>query len=64
MALSTRDPRAVNLARQVAAESGESLTEAILHALEERLERLKGRSTATDAAEEIMKISFHCRALF
>ena len=42
MALSIRNPRAEKLAREVAAESGENLTEAIIHALEERLERLKG----------------------
>lgn len=63
MALSIRNPRAEKLARQVAAESGENLTEAIIHALEERLERLKGRRTATDVAEEIMKLSLRCRAL-
>ena len=57
MGLSIRNPRAEKLARQVAAESKESLTQAIIHALEERLERLKGRRTATDVAEEIMKIS-------
>jgi antitoxin VapB len=63
MALSIRNPRAEKLARQVAAESGENLTAAIIHALEERLERLKGRRKATDVAEEIMKISLRCRAL-
>ncbi len=63
MALSIRNPRAEKLARQVAAECGESLTEAIVHALEERLERLQGRRTTTDIAEEIMKISLRCRAL-
>jgi antitoxin VapB len=63
MALSIRNSRADKLARQVAAESGESLTEAIIHALEERLERLKGRRTTTDVAEEIMRISLRCRAL-
>ena len=63
MALSIRNPRAEKLARQVAAETGESLTEAIIQALEERLQRLKGRRTATDVAEEIMKISLRCRAL-
>ncbi len=63
MLLSIRNPRAEKLARQVAAESGESLTEAIIHALEERLERLKGRRTTTDVAEEIMRISIRCRAL-
>ena len=63
MALSIRNPRAERLARQIAAESGESLTEAIIHALEERLQRMKGRRTAPDVAEEIIKISRRCRAL-
>ena len=63
MALSIRNPRAEKLAREVAAESGENLTEAIIHALEERLERLKGRHSAADVAGEIMKISLRCRAL-
>lgn len=63
MALSIRNPRAEKLARQVAAESGESLTEAIIHALEERLERLKGRCATTDVAGQIMEISLRCRAL-
>ena len=63
MALSIRNARAEKLARQIAAETGESITKAIIHALEERLERLKGRRTATDVAEEIMKISLRCRAL-
>ncbi|MEM5787541.1 MAG: type II toxin-antitoxin system VapB family antitoxin [Syntrophobacteraceae bacterium] len=63
MALSIRNPRAEKLARQIAAESGESLTEVIIHALEDRLQRLKGRRTATDVAEEIIKISRRCRAL-
>jgi antitoxin VapB len=53
MALSIRNPRAEKLAREVAAESKESLTEAIIHA----------RRTATDVAGEIMKISRRCRAL-
>ncbi|MEN6438887.1 MAG: type II toxin-antitoxin system VapB family antitoxin [Syntrophobacter sp.] len=63
MPLSIRNPRAEKLAREVAAETGESLTEAIIRALEERLVRLKGRKKAGDVAEEIMKISLRCRAL-
>jgi antitoxin VapB len=57
MALSIRNPRAEKLAHQVAAESGERLTQAIIRALEERLERPKGRLATTDVAEEIMRIS-------
>jgi antitoxin VapB len=63
MAISIRNPKTEELAREVAAESGENLTQAIMHALEERLERLKGRKTAEDLAEEIMKISERCSAL-
>ena len=63
MAFSIRNPKAEELARKVAAESGENLTQAFIHALEERLERLKGRKTVEDLAEEIMKISERCSAL-
>ena len=63
MAISIRNPKAEELAREVAAESGENLTQAIIHALEERLERLKGLKTTEDLAEEIMKISERCSAL-
>lgn len=63
MALSIRNPRAERLAREVAAESGESLTEAIVRALEERLERIRGRRMAPDVVQEIMKISKRCSAL-
>ena len=60
MALSIRNPKAEKLARDLAAESGENITQAITHALEERLERIRGRSIAIDLAEEIMKISKRC----
>ena len=63
MALSIRNPKAERLAREVAAVSGENITEAIIHALEERLLRLKGRRSTTEIADEIMKISLRCRAL-
>jgi antitoxin VapB len=63
MALSIRNPRAEKLAREIAAECGENLTEAIIHALEERLQRLKGRREARDIAAEIVRISLRCRAL-
>jgi len=63
MALSIRNPRAEQLVREVAAESGENLTQAIIHALEERLDRLRGRRTISDTAQEIMKISKRCSSL-
>ena len=63
MALSIRNPKAEKLARELAAESGETITKAITHALEERLERLRGCSTTPDLVEEILKICKRCSAL-
>lgn len=63
MALSIRNTRAENLAREVAKESGESLTQAIIHALEERLQRLRGRKSSNSLEQEILTISRRCREL-
>lgn len=63
MALSIKNDRAERLAREVAKETGESLTLAVLHSLEERLEKLKGRRTAPDLVETILSISARCSAL-
>ena len=63
MGISIKNDRAEKLARQVAHETGESLTEAIIHSLEERLERLKGRRSSPDLAEALMQISRRCAAL-
>ena len=63
MPLSIRNPRAEKLARELATESGENITEVIIHALEERMERLRGRRQIIDVAEEIMKISKRCNQL-
>ena len=63
MALSIKNPKAENLARKLAPESGETITQAITHALEERLERLRGRSTTPDLMEDILKISKRCSAI-
>ena len=60
MALSIRNAKAEKLARELAAESGENITQAIISALEERLQRLRGRSTAIDLAEEILRIGRRC----
>ena len=63
MPLSIKNPRAEELAREVAAETHESLTQAIVRALEERLARLRGSRTAPDVAHEIMRVSERCRVL-
>lgn len=63
MAISIKNDRAEQLARQVAATTGESLTEAVIRSLEERLERLKGRRSAPDLVETLMAISRRCSSL-
>jgi antitoxin VapB len=63
MPLSIRNQKAEKLARELAAESGETITQAITHALEERLARIRGRSTVIDLMEEVLKISKRCSAI-
>jgi antitoxin VapB len=58
MALSIKNTETERLARQVAKETGESLTEAITSSLEERLQRLKQRhcgSVMTEKLEDILR---------
>lgn len=63
MAISIRNPKAEELARKLAEETEETLTQAIIRSLEERLERLKGQRLAPSIEEEIMRISGRCSAL-
>jgi antitoxin VapB len=63
MALSIQNKKAEKLAREVASYSGETITQAITRALEERLERMRGRRTAADTAVEILKIAGRCSQL-
>jgi len=63
MGISIKNPKAEQLVREVARLSGESLTQAVIDALEERLEQLKVRRFATTLAEEILRISQRCSAL-
>lgn len=63
MALSIRNRKAEELARRVAAESGESLTETIIHALEERLEKIEGKRAYGGLGEELTRIAERCARL-
>lgn len=60
MALSITNPVAEKLAKEVAVQSGENLTQAIIRALEERLQRLRRRDTKKELEQEIMTISERC----
>ena len=56
MALSIKHPEADRLARQLAERTGESLTDAVLNALRERLSREQRKSDAAQILEEIRAI--------
>ena len=63
MALSIRNPYAEQLARQVSTLTEENITQAIIKALENRLESLKGKKTIVDVEQQILAISQRCGAL-
>lgn len=63
MALSIKHPEADRLARELAARTGESLTEAVVVSLRERLARETGRARANPLREELAEIRRRCAAL-
>lgn len=63
MALSIKDPEADRLARELAARTGETLTEAVVVALRERLARQTGRPGAVPLRDELAAIRRRCAAL-
>jgi antitoxin VapB len=62
MSLNIKDPEADRLARQLAAQTGESLTEGVAKALRERLKR-EGMRAPLSLTDEIMAISRRAAAL-
>jgi antitoxin VapB len=56
MTLSIKNPEADRLARQLAETTGETLTEAVIAALRERLQRITGRRRAGGLGDEIARI--------
>ncbi len=63
MALSIRNERAEQLAREIAQLTGYNMTSAIIMALEEKLERLQRFRKVNSKLDEIMVISRRCSAL-
>lgn len=63
MAISIRNPEAERLAREVAARSGENITKAIIHSLEERLQRLTDQERTPTRVRELRAIAKRCKAL-
>jgi antitoxin VapB len=64
MSLSIKDPEADRLARAVAQRTGETLTQAVINALRERLAREQRKEQAIESlVEDVMEIGRHCAAL-
>lgn len=56
MTLSIKNPEADRLARQLAEATGESLTDAVIRALRDRLESIMGRRLAGGLRDEIARM--------
>jgi len=63
MALNIKNPQADELARALAARTGQSITDAVLNALREQLKRETGRSLTPRLTEELRAIGDRCAAL-
>ncbi len=63
MPLSIKHPEADRLARQLAAKTGESLTDAVINALREKLARHPARGTAHRLSHELRAIRERCAKL-
>ena len=63
MAINIKNQKAENLAKQLAEKTGETITDTIIHALEDRLERVEGSRITPDLVNEIMSIASRCSAL-
>ena len=60
MALSIKNKKAEELASQLAQETDETMTDAVIHALEDRLQKVRGKKSLNDTLERILEISERC----
>jgi antitoxin VapB len=63
MPLSIKNRETERLARQLAKRTGETLTDAILKAVQERLQRVTGRRRPAGLADQLDEIAKRCAAL-
>ncbi len=63
MAFSVKNPEADRLVREVMKITGENLTDAVVHSLQERLERVSGRREPLSVREELIRIAERVQSL-
>jgi antitoxin VapB len=63
MAINIKDPATEARVRELAAETGESVTVAVRRAAEERLQRVQRHPPGLNLAEQILEIGKRCAAL-
>ena len=63
MALNIRNTETEELAETLARLTGETKTEAVKRALQERLKRVRGERTGRSRADELNEIALHCSRL-
>ena len=63
MALSIKNEEAERLARELAAQTGSNVTQAVIRALREALLRQSGRASSPSVLAAILDISERCSAL-
>jgi len=63
MSLNIKHPEADRLARLLAQKTGETITEAVIESLRERLLRQQGRRTPIDLKDDLLAIGKRCANL-
>ncbi|HSD26082.1 MAG TPA: type II toxin-antitoxin system VapB family antitoxin [Vicinamibacteria bacterium] len=63
MVLSIKHPEADRLARELARRTGESITEAVVNSLRERLRREEGRLRNRDLVKDLEGMAIRCSRL-
>jgi antitoxin VapB len=63
MSLNIKHPEADRLARELAKQTGESITNAVINALRDRLSREQGRASLPGLKNELLSIGRRCAAL-
>jgi antitoxin VapB len=63
MALNLRNPQAEKLASELARQTGETKTEAVIKALQDRLDRVRRERAKRPLIEELEEIALHCASL-